>query len=174
MKFESVNAQELLKEYISKMELDDELRISNLPMVIVSKDIFFTFWREMTRIVGAPAATIMYFAGETSGKELYGDMKKGADSREELITALCDNLLATGIGKIEIEISDDEKSIEIVAKNGLPIGKRAEGKVADSYFTGCFAGFFSELFNKKFGGTEEECVAKGDNRCRIVLREEVK
>jgi len=174
MKFESVNAQELLKEYISKTELDDELRISNIPMVIVRKDIFFTFWREMTRIVGAPAATIMYFAGKVSGRELYGDMKKGADSKEKLITALCDNLLATGIGKIEIEISNDEKSIEIVAKNGLPIGKRAEEKAADSYFTGCFAGFFSELFDKKFGGTEEECVAKGDKRCRIVLREEVK
>jgi hypothetical protein len=40
MKFESVNAQELLKEYISKTELDDELRISNIPMVIVRKDIF--------------------------------------------------------------------------------------------------------------------------------------
>ena len=172
MKFESTNARELLKEYTSHMKLDDELKISDSSVVIVKNDIFFVFWREMTRIVGAPAATIMHFAGEVNGKELYKDVKKA--NKDETIKTLCDYLCATGIGKIEIETNDNGKIIEIIAETGLPIGKRTEGKAADSYFTGFFVGFFSELFDIKFIGVEEECVAKGDNRCKIVLKEEVR
>lgn len=166
MAFRSENAGDLLEEWRDKLSLKEELTVDSTPVIIVKKDLFFSLYERITRIVGAPATTLLYFVGEDYGKSIYGDF--GGGEEEESVKKLCDLTKATGIGDVEIEVEGDR--ITITANKGFPIGERAKGRAADSYFAGYFAGFFSELYNTRYEGTEEECLAKGDERCRIVLK----
>jgi len=165
MSFKSESAEELLKEWKNKLELNGGLKIDSTPVIIVKSDLFFLLYDRITRIIGPPATTLMYFVGEDCGRSVCRDFPEDEDT----VKKLCDFTRATGMGDVEIEV--EENKIKIIAKEGFPIGKRAKGKAADSYFAGYFAGFFSELYNKRYEGVEEECVAKGDGVCRIVLRE---
>lgn len=165
----SEKAEDLLKEWKEKLKLNEGLEIDSTSVILVKSDLFFSLYERITRIVGAPAATLLYFVGEDYGKSVYRDFAEEAD--EETLKKLCDFTKATGIGDVEIEIDENSNEIYITASKGFPIGKRAKGRAADSYFAGYFAGFFSELYHKKYEGTEEECLAKGDDRCRIVLKE---
>ena len=170
MKLDSSGAEEIFKEWRDALEFESGLQIKNTPVVLIKRDIFYLLYEGLSKIVGAPAITIMSFAGEGYGKELYRDVAaECGEDRDMAIKALCNIISASGIGDIEIEVSDTD--IEITVPEGLPIGKKAKGRAADSYFVGMFSEFFSELFNKRFEGNEEECLAKGDSICRIVLKE---
>jgi len=133
----SERAEDLLKEWKEKLRLNEELGIDSTPVILVKSDLFFSLYERITRIVGAPAATLLYFVGEDYGKSIYRDFAEEAE--EEILRKLCDFTKATGMGDVEIEIGENDKEICITASKGFPIGKRAKGRAADSYFAGYFA-----------------------------------
>jgi predicted hydrocarbon binding protein len=168
MEFKSENAAELLSAWKEQLSMADagEVTVGGTPVVIIKKDIFFYFYDRITKIIGPPSATLLYFVGEDYGRNFYRDF---VGESEEIIKNLCDAVAASGIGNVKIETGQD--TVTVTAEEGLPIGNKAKGRAADSYFAGFFAGFFSQLYGRRYEGVEEECIAKGDAKCRIVLRE---
>ena len=57
-----------------------------------------------------------------------------------------------------------------MSEEGMATGRNYEGtseQPVDSYFLGYFEGFFSKLDNTTYHGIETECVAMGNDCCKM-------
>ncbi len=82
---------------------------------------------------------------------------------------------ASGWGSIENVQVDKEKFRAIIHVSNNPFASRLFGKSkepVDHLFRGIFAGLFSVAFEKKMECVELHCVARGEQDCEFVIKEQ--
>jgi len=135
---------------------------------------------EMTKLMGDATLSVVSSIARVHGADFISVATKyllddGLEpTRENLLIYLCAETAAIGWGRIEVEIEDDV--IYVTARNGFSGGQSAAAsgettdRAVDAYFLGYFEGWFSKMRGKTYRGQETECLAKGDEWCRLVLK----
>jgi predicted hydrocarbon binding protein len=173
-------ANNVLTLYKNNTKIDPEsgaLRFGNLPVIWARADFISNIFTELENLVGQSATSVMKRIGKVYGSKFYELLKKGntalfIDDNEKLYRYICAETQAIGWGQMSIEEKDDEI---IITSKGFASGTyfKSTGQTRDSsidaYFLGYFEGFFREMHRKKFDGEEVECVAKGDDQCKMVF-----
>ena len=150
-----------------------ELVYEDIPVIIARAEFMSNIYSELEGIVGESATGVMKKIGKSYGEMFYNLTSNGQQShllanKEKIFNFICAETEAIGWGRITIE--ELPNKIIIIADQGMATGRNYEGKSehpVDSYFLGYFEGFFSKLNNTTYYGVETECVAKGDERCKM-------
>ena len=152
-----------------------ELVYDDLPVMIARAEIMSNIYSELEGIVGESATGVLKKIGKSYGEMFYELLSNGTqsyilDDKEKIVNHICAETEAIGWGRISIEEFPDK--IIIISDTGMATGRNYKGETqhpVDSYFLGYFEGFFSKLNNTTYYGVETECVAKGDNCCKMEL-----
>jgi len=167
----------LLNQYKTTIQPNNEtgeLVFANIPVIFARAEFMSNIHLELEGIVGESATGILKKIGKSYG-EMFFDLLNNHQTelmsdRVKLFNYLCAETEAIGWGRISIE--ELPNKIIIISDKGMATGRNYKGQsqnAVDSYFLGYFEGFFSKLNNTTYYGVETECVAKGDERCKMEL-----
>lgn len=166
----------ILNEYktiIQPKASTGELVFEDIPVMFARAEIMSHIYSELEGIVGESTPGVLKKIGKGYGKMFYDLLSKGQHSdllkdRSRIFHYLCAETEAIGWGRISIE--EFPGKIIITSNEGMVAGRNYKGQSqhpVDSYLLGYFEGFFNNLDNTTYYGVETECVAKGDERCRM-------
>ncbi|MFQ6061418.1 MAG: V4R domain-containing protein [Thermoplasmata archaeon] len=174
--------------YLKQAKIDykrGQLKLGDLPIIWARAELLYDMYLELRRLVGDSANPLMRNLGKPYGRNFEKTLRKafasthGEAEQEAVLGFLCAENAVIGWGRITIEGEDDRWII--TCENGFPVSQAFEARrmfstvPVDAYFLGYFEGFLSELGNCTYQGREEECIALGDKRCRMVfMRKEKK
>ncbi len=154
-----------------KMETG-QLVFQDIPVMFARAEFMSNIYSELESMVGESARGVLKSIGKAYGEMFYALM---SSQQGELLTDkakvykyVCAETQAIGWGKISIEELSDK--IIIRSDGGLATSRNYKGQSEypiDSYFLGYFEGFLSKFNNITYYGYETECVAKGDERCKM-------
>ncbi len=172
--------ERILAEYKSNINSSHEtgeLRFQNIPVVFARAEFMNSIYSELEHLVGASASGVLKSIGRAYGIKFFNFVKANQpqllDDRENLFRYICAETQAIGWGQISIEWQSD--CIIVNSPKGLAAGRNHEGKSqqpVDSYFLGYFEGLFNQMDDTEYHGTETECVAMGDSRCKMMFSTE--
>jgi predicted hydrocarbon binding protein len=123
---------------------------------------------------GSGAAFILFSIGEGAGENKARSVTEnyGSNGLKALQIILAERV-AKGWGVPKVEMFDEERVESTITIRDLfeclPFkGKSKETK--SHFFRGYLTGVFRQLFKKDVEITEVECVAKGDENCKFIIR----
>jgi len=171
----------LHEAYKKEIWVDHEagvLKYKEIPIFWSRSELLYNMFKEMVGLMGQSAGAIMERATRPHGGGfvafLREEKKEASQSREGIMRLACADALATGWGQVRME--ESHQDIRVICEKGFPVGQmyvekgeRSPGPV-DYYFLGYFTGVLSAMDNKVYKGVEEECIAKGDERCVFVFK----
>ncbi len=180
-------ADRIFEFYRKSFNLHSErgtLELIELPVIIARRAILFDLHHELYSVVGRTANLLIKRVSIPYGRDFCKWVKntyfKGKEfSTEIALKFLACETLAIGMGKIIIQYDKDSGEVLVEGPDGLPVGRKyIKEKIkvdssVDSYHLGYYEGFMSELFNTKYVGVEETCVALGASSCiaRLMKKE---
>lgn len=173
--------------YLKQSRIDfkkGQLMLGDLPIIWARAELLYDMYLELRKIVGDSANPLMSKMGNPYGRNFMKTLRKafasahGEVEQEAMLNFLCAENAVIGWGKISVEGKGDRWVI--TCKKGFPVAQAFEARKmlstepVDSYFLGYFEGFLSELNECIYKGREEECIALGDDVCRMVFEEKKK
>ena len=161
------------KTIIQSNTTTGELVFEDIPVIIARAEFMSNIYSELESLVGASASGVLKRIGKVYGEKFYELLINGPEGntigdRQKLFSHLCAETQAIGWGRITIE--EFPGKIVVMSEKGLATGRNYEGtseQPVDSYFLGYFEGFLSKLDNISYHGIESECVAVGNDCCKL-------
>jgi len=121
---------------------------------------------------GSGASFILYEMGKAAGQERAKNLSEKYDlDKLTILKIILAERAAKGWGIPEIEKFDEKKAEATINVQELfeCVLFRSRNKEAKSqFFRGYLAGVLSQLFGKNVLVVEDECVAKGDPKCKFI------
>lgn len=152
-----------------------DTRLSNLPVVIVSRATFHRFFRELRHALGADAERVFYQSGLEAGEAIIGLLTKwtGTEDPNELVDHLCDIDARCGWFAVDsLEVDPASRQARLRLKKTLETYgiEGREGVPTCHFLRGYLAGFFRSLFwSDTLECLETACRGKGDRFCEFVI-----
>lgn len=166
----------------SKIDFDKgQLKLGDLPIIWARAELLYDMYLELRKLVGDSANPLMEKMGKPYGRNFFNTLQKafvatdGEMDREAILTFFCAENAVIGWGRISVE-NDKERWI-VKCEKGFPVAQAFKARkmfatdAVDAYFLGYFEGFLSELTGSKIRGSEDKCLALGDDHCRMVFEE---
>ncbi len=173
-------ANNVLNLYKNNTKIDPEsgaLKFGNLPVIWARADFISNIYIELENLVGQSASSVLKRIGKIYGSKFYNLLKNGKtalfiNDPVKLYQYICAETQAIGWGQMSIEELGEDI---IITSKGFASGEyfsstgQKRDTPIDAYFLGYFEGFLSEMHGKRFNGEETECVAMGNDQCKMVF-----
>ncbi len=169
----------LNQKYKDKFWVDHEsgkLKFDGIQAFWSRSSLLYAIHKELRVLIGEAADAVMHMVTKPHGRTFIEFAMKefGELEKEEILTHLVADLMATGWGMVRIIPKFD--GYQVIAPKGFPIGQQflehneASEEPVDHYFLGYFEGAFSMLDGIEYTGREVLCVASGAGHCEFVFR----
>jgi predicted hydrocarbon binding protein len=121
------------------------------------------------------AQVILHQIGEAGAQSVFESVRNmtSRDFVRNNVARALSLFTSVGWGILDLKtVNLDTKTAEIHIKDGFEsANSRNTSTAAQCHFIrGMLTGWFSELFGRKIGVTETECIAKGDSVCIFLVR----
>jgi predicted hydrocarbon binding protein len=142
--------------------------------VIISIPSFLRLERELFKIFGSDAASLLQIAGEADGGESAKRLAHVEHAEDDLREVL-NSVSKWGFGKYELSDLDfDRGYVKFKLHNNplaIPVADSANQKIDSHYFLiGFYTGYFHNLFKELVFCSETKCMNRGEAFCEFEVR----
>lgn len=152
-----------------------DTRLSTVPVIVVSRATFHTFFKQLREALGPSAEDVLYRCGLEAGQAFVGVLSEWTGSRDpvDIVDGLGDIYSRCGWFAVEsVQVDPPSHQARLRLNRTLETyGVEGRWDVAGCHFLrGYIAGFFRSLFwSDETGCTEVSCRGKGDKVCEFVV-----
>ena len=152
-----------------------DTRLSNLPVILISRATFHRLFRELREGLGSGAEHVLYQAGLEAGESIVGMQTKWTETEDptKLVDHLCDIDSRCGWFAVEsLEVDPVSHQARLRLRRTLETYgiEGRNGGPSCHFLRGYFAGFFRSLFWSDAVECQEiSCRGRGDRFCEFTV-----